>query len=339
MGCLKLTYEPEFCFSLAQDQEKPLARGKKRLSTYKYKYNGKELQEELGLNVTAMDYRQYDMAVGRFNSIDVLTETMPWINPYHFGYNNPVFWSDPSGLISQNAIDAMWNNSGNNAITTWTNDGNGNFDNSNGTGYVNRDGEYNNYTETLPQVTIYQGLGDRSNGDIIRGHVYQTSKYYKHWRNKESSKQWDEFQEGLDWFGTVPVLGEPIDLINTAISAVRGNYGQATLSAAAMIPFVGWGATAIKQSHHVIPKAVYKEFANDLVGIIKKNGVDNLMDLPVPFHGNHPQYSTYVKNALQNLKDKANITPASIEALQGQLRGMIDDALQSGQKLNDYFRP
>ncbi|WP_415782702.1 RHS repeat-associated core domain-containing protein, partial [Flavobacterium jumunjinense] len=37
---------------------------------YNYKYNGQEWQSELGLNVTAMDYRQYDPAIGRFNSID-----------------------------------------------------------------------------------------------------------------------------------------------------------------------------------------------------------------------------------------------------------------------------
>ena len=37
---------------------------------YKYKYNGKELQDELGLNVTAMDFRQYDNAIGRFMNRD-----------------------------------------------------------------------------------------------------------------------------------------------------------------------------------------------------------------------------------------------------------------------------
>ncbi|MDA6071084.1 RHS repeat-associated core domain-containing protein [Flavobacterium sp. AC] len=65
----------------------------------KYKYNGKELQDELGLNVTAMDWRQYDPAIGRFNVIDPLTELAPMHNPYRFGFNNPVYWSDPSGLF------------------------------------------------------------------------------------------------------------------------------------------------------------------------------------------------------------------------------------------------
>ena len=65
-------------------------------------FNGKELQEELGLNMTAMDYRQYDNTLGRFNSIDVLSELAYSITPYRFAYNNPVFFSDPTGLYEVN---------------------------------------------------------------------------------------------------------------------------------------------------------------------------------------------------------------------------------------------
>jgi RHS repeat-associated protein len=68
----------------------------------KYKYNGKELQDELGLNVTAMDYRQYDSAIGRFNSMDKLSELTYDISPYRFALNNPIFWADPTGLSEQN---------------------------------------------------------------------------------------------------------------------------------------------------------------------------------------------------------------------------------------------
>ncbi|NHN28200.1 hypothetical protein FIA58_021225, partial [Flavobacterium jejuense] len=36
------------------------------LPSYQYKYNGKELQTELGLNMYAMDMRQYDPAIARW---------------------------------------------------------------------------------------------------------------------------------------------------------------------------------------------------------------------------------------------------------------------------------
>ena len=65
---------------------------------YKYKYKGKEFQDELGLNMTSMDYRQYDNAIGRFVGMDRLSEFTHSITPYRFALNNPNYFNDPSGL-------------------------------------------------------------------------------------------------------------------------------------------------------------------------------------------------------------------------------------------------
>ncbi|OFM84651.1 hypothetical protein HMPREF2660_08140 [Weeksella sp. HMSC059D05] len=70
--------------------------------SYNYKFGGKELQDELGLNWTAMDFRNYDPALGRFHSHDRLSESAPMHNPYRFAFNNPVYWRDPTGLFEQN---------------------------------------------------------------------------------------------------------------------------------------------------------------------------------------------------------------------------------------------
>jgi RHS repeat-associated protein len=70
-------------------------------SGYLYKYNGKEYQDELGLNLTAMDYRQYDSALGRFNSIDFLSDFFEDNTPYGFSLNNPLVFSDPTGLCPE----------------------------------------------------------------------------------------------------------------------------------------------------------------------------------------------------------------------------------------------
>jgi RHS repeat-associated protein len=69
----------------------------------KYRYNYREYQSELGLNLTAMDFRQYDAALGRFNGMDRLTELAPGMTPYRFGFNNPTYWSDPTGLFENRA--------------------------------------------------------------------------------------------------------------------------------------------------------------------------------------------------------------------------------------------
>ena len=46
--------------------------------------------------------------------------------------------------------------------------------------------------------------------------------------------------------GLVPVVGEPLDGINGVWYAAEGDYLNAGLSAAAMVPIVGWGATGGK---------------------------------------------------------------------------------------------
>ncbi|WP_353164423.1 RHS repeat domain-containing protein [Empedobacter brevis] len=100
---------------------------------YKYKYNGKELQEELGLNWHDYGWRNYDASIGRWLTPDPLFNDLRTsidfgqvdeddddeidmleafankaevgngvfnpnnLNPYSYGYNNPVIFNDPDG--------------------------------------------------------------------------------------------------------------------------------------------------------------------------------------------------------------------------------------------------
>jgi RHS repeat-associated protein len=66
---------------------------------YKYKYNGKELQDELQLNVYDMDARQYDPAIGRWMVHDPLVHHNQ--SPYSAFNGNPIYWSDPSGMAGE----------------------------------------------------------------------------------------------------------------------------------------------------------------------------------------------------------------------------------------------
>ncbi|WP_299363357.1 RHS repeat-associated core domain-containing protein, partial [Winogradskyella sp.] len=61
----------------------------------KFKYNGIELEESLGVDWYEMDVRQYDPAVARFTSIDPVIHYD--FSTYNAFDNNPVFWADPSG--------------------------------------------------------------------------------------------------------------------------------------------------------------------------------------------------------------------------------------------------
>jgi len=56
----------------------------------------------------------------------------------------------------------------------------------------------------------------------------------------------DTFHDILDGTGLIPVIGEVADGMNAITYALRGQWGNASLSAGAMVPFLGWGAAGGK---------------------------------------------------------------------------------------------
>ena len=80
---------------------------------YKYAYNGMEFNGDFGLNISEMEFRQYNSSIGRFISIDLLNEKIPSINPYNFSFNNPIKYSDPSGLFPEHLASTFVDSEGN----------------------------------------------------------------------------------------------------------------------------------------------------------------------------------------------------------------------------------
>ncbi len=73
-----------------------------------------------------MDFRQYDQALGRFNVMDALSEMAYDQTPYRYGFNNPVFWKDPSGLFETHKQAAKFlSDNGLNGSITYNQDFNG----------------------------------------------------------------------------------------------------------------------------------------------------------------------------------------------------------------------
>lgn len=66
--------------------------------SYKYKFQGQERQDELGLNWDSFKYRNYDYAIGRFIGIDPLAEKYSYQSPYNFSENQVIAYRELEGL-------------------------------------------------------------------------------------------------------------------------------------------------------------------------------------------------------------------------------------------------
>ena len=65
-----------------------------------YKYNGKELDRENGLNLYDYEARQMEVLSGRFTSVDPMAERYYTWSPYTYCLGNPMKYIDPNGLDS-----------------------------------------------------------------------------------------------------------------------------------------------------------------------------------------------------------------------------------------------
>jgi len=66
----------------------------------RYLYNGKELLDDLNLNLCDHGARLFDPVIGRWISIDPMAYVREWLSPYNFVQNNPLNRIDPDGRFN-----------------------------------------------------------------------------------------------------------------------------------------------------------------------------------------------------------------------------------------------
>jgi RHS repeat-associated protein len=72
--------------------------GQGRLFENRYLYNGKEYQDDFGLNWYDYGARFYDAQIARFHTLDPLSEKYSFQSPFAYAANNPILFIDFMGL-------------------------------------------------------------------------------------------------------------------------------------------------------------------------------------------------------------------------------------------------
>lgn len=130
---------------------------------YKFKYNGRELQDEMDINVYDYGARNYDPAIGRWSTPDPMAEKFYESSLYCYALNNPITFIDPNGMEAAKFDDPPPNaddkilDSGNwtDAMGSWNwipgDNGGGYWQGVNGTNYdVDYGGNQINYNDLEP---------------------------------------------------------------------------------------------------------------------------------------------------------------------------------------------
>ncbi|MCC9070165.1 RHS repeat-associated core domain-containing protein [Flavobacterium sp. F-65] len=139
---------------------------------YKYKYNGKELQDEsiggIQLNLYDFGARNYDPALGRWMNMDAMSEKYTDLSPYNYTINNPVNVIDPDG---NDIILLIWLSQNGDvghaalAISNYKKDKDGNYV-TDKKGNNIEDGTYTYY-----DFEPAEGIGEKNYDKSVRGKV------------------------------------------------------------------------------------------------------------------------------------------------------------------------
>jgi RHS repeat-associated protein len=157
-----------------------------------------------------LDWRNYDPVLGRLNQVDLMADKYGSLSPYHFSFNNPVGYNDPSGLspitdgtwgsdewIAGDQARAVGGGGGSGPIRS---DGNGGYyTDSNGNGVQDDGEEYATESQARAYYsqswsTVYQS----GNGQTISGLNVENGGFWIDYEGVQVVGNGNQIQDGFD---------------------------------------------------------------------------------------------------------------------------------------------
>lgn len=179
--------------------------------------------------------RYFDPAAGVFVSVDPLLDpgNPAQFNAYVYAGNNPVTWSDPSGLAWTGPVA----DGGDHRYVAKDKNATGKPKTKQGTGSTRSSGTTSTVISgvTITSHTAFGACGQSYNPCASRP-----------WTAEERKFMSSAIQGTLTVIGLVPFVGEFADGLAALICLGEGDTACAALSVVAMVPGLGWGAAVGK---------------------------------------------------------------------------------------------
>jgi len=180
-------------------------------STNPYLYNGKEMDRMHGLNQLDYGARWYDASLGRWGAVDPLAEKFTYVSSYVYCDNNPVIFTDPTGLSPIYGTDGKFLGTDNEGIS--------------GNALII---DKKDFTQGMDHSDVQKVL--------FAGHLTKEAqaRFDVHYADLSKRPDYDGFvtaQEGIDWAKTHPnALEHPTPDNMLYIDASKLDFGNISTS-------------------------------------------------------------------------------------------------------------